>query len=334
MNHDHIICYYHQTKRGTDCPDGIAAAWVVQRFYAHFYPHNALPVVLTGSVYGEPPTIEPDAYTTGIYIVDFSFPLDVVDRWLAQGIVINLFDHHITAKNLIGAALSDRFSDYVTQGFNPTFDMNECGATLAWKHLFPDQPMPAFLEFVRSRDLWLDCDLMADPIPDTLTAHEAVSRLKYQSAQRNAFPVFDMLCGMSREAFLEFCHDTVGDTLIEKRSKVMTIADRAEWLDFYIPHLDQWHSIPYVLLGTSEDRMTSDICSCLYRRHPDAFFVACMTSDGKFSLRSNKDGNDTDASAIALDYGGGGHRNASGFTPSASQWGFENERQTFGGEQS
>ena len=80
---------------------------------------------------------------------------------------------------------------------------------------------------------------------------------------------------------------------------------------------DGYFNIPIVELAQdgSEDLLTSDICSYLYKSIPEAPFVACITSDGSWSLRSDKNGNNTDVGAIAQAKGGGGHRNAAGFKP-------------------
>ncbi len=59
----------------------------------------------------------------------------------------------------------------------------------------------------------------------------------------------------------------------------------------------------------------SDVCHALLDRHPDAPFVVSYSErDGVrlYSLRST-DGRD-DVSIVARKYGGGGHRNAAGFS--------------------
>ena len=70
-----------------------------------------------------------------------------------------------------------------------------------------------------------------------------------------------------------------------------------------------------VQLAADTDRLASDVCAYLYERHLEAPFTACITSQGAWSLRSDKKGSNTDVGAIAKSMGGGGHRNAAGFTP-------------------
>jgi hypothetical protein len=92
-----IKILYHQVKpdiykegrkvrAGLDCPDGIAAAWVVLRKYPT--------ATLVGCAYGsELPTVDNDDL---LIIVDFSFELDVINQWRDRGCKIILIDHHKT----------------------------------------------------------------------------------------------------------------------------------------------------------------------------------------------------------------------------------------------
>lgn len=73
------------------------------------------------------------------------------------------------------------------------------------------------------------------------------------------------------------------------------------------------HVIPYIQTTDEEDRHVSNIgnymCRVLY---PDAPFAWVKTHDGKSSLRSTE----FDVSVVANEYGGGGHKQASGFSRS------------------
>lgn len=310
--------FYHQVKPGVDCPDGIVAAWVAQKSYPD--------AQVVGCVYQEQPPVAP-VEGDHVVIVDFSFPLHIIDEWQSSGVAVNLIDHHKTAMEMLGDLL------HQFGGFK--FDMNECGATLAWKAFFPDHPMPAFLEFVRSRDLWLDCDLFQDPIPATLISHEALSGFRYSLKEWAKdhgvdyrpilFEGFNELAEMPREEYLEWARNLAMHKLSAKRRICQEIAARCQQRLFENPVLDPRYSspgdwcqpcyIPVVELAPdgSEDRYVSDVCMILYRQFPEAHFVACITSDGTWSLRSDKDGNNTDVGAIAKALGGGGHRNAAGF---------------------
>lgn len=69
-----IRVFYHQVKPGIDCPDGIAAAWIV--FNALKEDHD---IKIVGVCYqSEIPEVEPG---DRVFIVDFSFPADIQDIW-------------------------------------------------------------------------------------------------------------------------------------------------------------------------------------------------------------------------------------------------------------
>ena len=109
----------HQVKPDIDCPDGIAAAWVLSQLFQDqadyqgwCYEFQKLPDV---SNYSK------------IFIVDFSFPQKVLEDWADQGKSISVIDHHKTAlQDLSG--LSDRI--------RKRFDLDECGATLTRRTFF------------------------------------------------------------------------------------------------------------------------------------------------------------------------------------------------------
>jgi oligoribonuclease NrnB/cAMP/cGMP phosphodiesterase (DHH superfamily) len=289
---------YHQVKPGVNCPDGIAAAWVVHKLYPD---HEVV-----GWCYQSEELPQPEPGSS-LIIVDFSFPGDVIEQWIRGGVIVQVIDHHKTAKEQLDRFYCESFQDAlnaspgVNSDWNVTFDMNQCGATLAWKYFFNSKPMPVFLEYIRDRDLW-DFELEG-----TQEIHEAMSKVG------RTFDLFDRIEGMTRDELLA-CFKPIGEVLLlPKRRAVNAACARKE----HGPVIPDCESIVYVNLKEdgSEDRLTSDICAQLYKEHPESPFVACYTSDGTWSLRSDKQGNNTDVGAIAKALGGGGHRNAAGFKP-------------------
>lgn len=286
---------YHQVKPGMDCPDGIAAAWVAHLFYPDaeiqgwVYQSENLPKAKDGD---------------RLVIVDFSFPADVIEDWIRAGVKVEVIDHHKTAKEQLDRFYSESFQDALNaeahDDWNVEFDMRECGATLAWRYFFPDEPMPVFLEYVRDRDLW------QFELEGTQEIHEAMAKIG------RTFDLFDCLAEMDRDELLD-CLQPIGEVLLKpKRRAIAAACARMQWGE-----VAGYPTIAHVVLKQdgSEDRLTSDICSKLYHAFPEAPFVACLTSDGSWSLRSNSKGNNTDVGAIAKHFGGGGHHNAAGFKP-------------------
>ncbi|MCD8487941.1 MAG: DHHA1 domain-containing protein [Desertifilum sp.] len=103
----------------------------------------------------------------------------------------------------------------------------------------------------------------------------------------------------------------IGEPLVApKKNKVAVVASRAEREEL------AGYQILCVRLNPdgSEDRLASDIAMKVYRDNPEVPFIAIVISTGAYELRSDKHGTDFDVSAIARMFGGGGHRNAAGFS--------------------
>lgn len=280
---------YHQVKSGVDCADGIASAWVAKKKYPD--------AVLYGQTYDEPQN-DLSRFDRIIY-VDFSVPAYFLRQSAGCGIQTIVVDHHKTAQENLHGLLSEQI-----ECLELNFDIAECGATLTWRRFFPDKPLPKFLEYVRDRDLW------EHKLPHTEEIHEAIANIRYQkrsSDRKEVFEFFDSLESNWEDELPDLIK--LGEDLLAPKRKA--VAGAAQRVQFGI--VAGWGNIPYVATAKEEDRLVSDICSVLYKRFPDALFVACFTTDGTWSLRSDKDGNDTDVGAIAKSQGGGGHRNASGF---------------------
>lgn len=321
---DYII--YHQVKPGINCPDGIAAAWVAAK---------ALPdAKVIGWSYQTPP---PDFLQPGdrVTIVDFSFSAPITAKWLNEGVEVLVIDHHKTAQESLGDlnSLSESFTNPEPK-FKALFNINECGATLTWRHFFPHATMPVFLRYIKDRDLWQFNH------PETRAIHEAMASIG------RSFELFDKLAPMTKMELLDYLLPIGNDLLREKRHQCLEAAKRVKFSSFSfnpprIKILEPgfpliWATIkgmargvagillgktqapdfiPTVQLSPGEERLTSDICEILYsEKFPNAPFVMAVMADGSTcSLRSNQYGSNYDVSSLARQFGGGGHRNAAGF---------------------
>lgn len=114
-----------------NCADGFCAAQVARLALqdANFHPAQ----------YGDLP---PDVFGRNVYVLDFSYPREVLIEMEARASSLRVLDHHKTA-----AAALDGLPFCV-------FDMNRSGARLAWDHFFPGKPSPWIVDYVEDRDLW------------------------------------------------------------------------------------------------------------------------------------------------------------------------------------
>ena len=225
-------------------------------------------------VYQNPP---PDVEGREVVMVDFSYKRPELEVMRERAASVLILDHHKTAE----ADLKD------LPGVVSVFDMNRSGARITWDHYFPNLNPPALLLHVEDRDLWRFA------LAHTREIQANVFSYPYDFAVWDALmarPVADLVAegqAIERKHFKD----------IEELTKVVT-------RDFTIGgHIVPVANLPYTL--------TSDAGHLLAKGKP---FAGCYwdTPDGRvFSLRSTDEG--LDVSAIAKQYGGGGHRNASGF---------------------
>jgi oligoribonuclease NrnB/cAMP/cGMP phosphodiesterase (DHH superfamily) len=239
-------------------------------------------------VYQSPPT---DVTGRDVIMVDFSYKRPVIEEMLKTAKSITIIDHHKTAiedlepLNAIASVGMDiRMPLYLY------FDTNHSGAMLAWLVYFGDAEPPKLLQHIEDRDLW------KFEIDGTREIQAAVFSYPYD------FHVWDKLMESSTQPLklqgeaIERKHFKDINELLEVTTRRMLIGG------FNVPVAN----LPYIF--------SSDAGHKLATGEP---FGACYwdTPKGRtFSLRSTDAGEDV--SAIAKQYGGGGHRNASGFSVS------------------
>lgn len=131
------LVLYH----GRNCPDGFAAALAAWRFYGG-------QVELRGLDHGEVKTLAdlPALDGRAVYILDFSFPAEILRAIDAHAARLVLLDHHKSA--------ADALAGFVCCSGVVHFDMAKSGARLAWEFFLPDAPVPDLVRYVEDRDLW------------------------------------------------------------------------------------------------------------------------------------------------------------------------------------
>ena len=113
------------------CPDGMTAAWAVQKALGEGDYIAAL--------HGEAP---PDVTGRDVIIVDFSYKRPIMEAMYQNAKSLLVLDHHKSAQ----ADLADLpFAQ---------FDMNRSGAGMAWDHFHHGRPRPALVNLIEDGDLW------------------------------------------------------------------------------------------------------------------------------------------------------------------------------------
>lgn len=253
------------------CFDGFTAAWIARN--AGVPEENLFPC----SYGGKTPEVPAEAK---VLMVDFS-----LDRLLLQDLKASVqdlivLDHHKTAE----AQLHGLDWAY--------FDMDESGASLAWKFFHPGQDVPRFVDYIREHDLWRFELPNSAPIRAFIRSYE----MTFENWDKvNTTIVMDTVVAV-REGFA---------IQRAQEAAVATMADQAVMIKI------GGHLVPV----TNATIYFSEVATRLLKLHPEAPFAAYYMdrADGRrqWGMRSNPD---FDCSKVAKRYGGGGHPQAAGFT--------------------
>lgn len=248
-----------------DCADGFGAAWAARRALgdsAEYLPCQ----------YGRPaPEIEPGRE---VYIVDFSFPRDVLLAMGEKAKSILVLDHHKTAQE----ALSGEWPENI----HVTFDMERSGARMAWE-FFNGSATPALIQYIEDRDLW------RWKLPDSREVSAPLRSYPMDFALWDALSVGQL--ATEGAAILRYTNQQIGD-----------LASMAQRRDI------GGHKVPVI---NAPACWASEICNTLAQGEPFAASWCASETEIFWSLRSAPDG--LDVSEIAKQFGGGGHKHAAGF---------------------
>ena len=258
-----------------NCFDGTAAAWVASKFLVGKI--NYVPCA-----YGDPVPAKPLYENKHVYVIDFSFPRNVMEEMAKLANSLTVIDHHKTAQ----AACEGL--PYCT------FDMNRSGAGLTWDILSEGKPRPVLIDYIEDRDLWKFA------LPESAAVHVWIA------SYSKDISIYDWLSSMLTDYF-EQCVSEGKAILRFKDQKVEELAADAT-LGFINGYEVPIVNCPY--------QFGSDVAHRLTELYPDKPFAAYFLYDKNGNLRfglRGKDTDDFDVSEVAKKMGGGGHKKAAGY---------------------
>jgi oligoribonuclease NrnB/cAMP/cGMP phosphodiesterase (DHH superfamily) len=260
-----IVVIYHGK-----CMDGFTGAWVAYKKFGN-----------TATYIGaEDRTVPPAGLLDKeIYIIDYSYPVDVLLDLESKNKKLVVLDHHVSAKDTVTAV-----KDHV-------YDVDHSGAYIAWKYFFQDTPIPKFVLYVEDGDLY------------RFKMPFAKSILSYVYMQELHFERFDLFEQEFENQDSFTMLNTYGQILLDAHMREISyFALRAEKVLF------EGYEI-YACNATK--KVASDLGHILAEKTNTCALIYYY-DDGKMkcSLRSV---GEFDVSVLAAKYGGGGHKNASGF---------------------
>lgn len=254
-----------------DCNDGFCAAWVARQSMpnAEFVPVQ----------YGQEP---PPTAGRRVYILDFSYPREVMLSIAKDADFLFIGDHHKTANDALAGFALQVWDDFQKTVF-VHFDMEKSGGRLAWEHFFPGKEASWLVKYTEDRDLW----------------RWELPKSREISAAMSSYPRdFEVWESFSIPAL-----QSEGAAILRYQQQVVeSLASKATEIEL------DGHKV----LCVNATTMISEVAGKLAEGRPfGVTWFEDANGDRIYSLRSRDGG--VDVSEIAKKHGGGGHRNAAGF---------------------
>lgn len=277
-----------------NCWDGFCAAWVARTALGEI---EAVP-----AQYGVPP---PDVQGRHVFILDFSYPRNVMVEIVGAAAWTCVIDHHKTAKEAL-----DRLDEVLAPDLTVVFDMDKSGGRLAWEYFWdwrisklPVDARPFSLGVRRDLAPWL-----VDYTEDRDLWRHALEGTQEINAALRSYP-------LDFELWDQFEHKDPRSTFYYEGAAIRR--RERQIVEDHMRHAREAEMDGHRIRLVNATVLFSEIAGELAEGYP---FGACYfdRQDGKrqWSLRSSPDG--VDVSAIAKAHGGGGHQHAAGFEESPS----------------
>ncbi len=275
------VVLYH-----ANCTDGFTAAYCFHKFMEPNYGRTEyIPVN-----YHEPVKNIQDLKDWDVYILDFSFPRDILAQMCLFANEVTVLDHHKTAQADL--------ENWADQPANLTlvFDMTRSGAGIAWDYFAPDgYARSDFVNYVEDRDLW-----------------------KFALAHSKSINAFIMSRPKTFEAYKDM-EDVevdvavqIGTALEEEHARICKDIAKNLARPCTFTFAEYEGGSIEGLIANCTGHFASEVGHILAEQ--SGTFGATSYTDSKGNLRvSLRSIGDFDVSKLAKLYGGGGHKNAAGF---------------------
>jgi uncharacterized protein len=254
-----------------DDTDGIVAAWAASKKY----PSATYLPITYGATFPLERKLKKDDI---VYLLDFSYPKEFIEKQRKKCSKFIVIDHHKTASHL------KDMEDTV-------FDITKSGAMLAWEFFNPEMPIPNLVKYAQDYDLWLLS------LPNCKAVQNLILLCGYDFVQLNTL-------SQSMESELSLLY-SYGQMI--ERYKSFCIDNIIKGANFY--KVDGYKvamcNAAYPIISqTGNDLLTKypsiDFSLTFYVKNFSTFI---------FSLRSK---GEMDVGEFAKKYGGGGHKNSAG----------------------
>ena len=266
-----------------NCPDGFGAAWSAYVMHGKGIEYHFV------SYKGEIVEDEiPDVTGKNVLMVDFAYPdIGIMNRLNEKANSMLLLDHHKSAKEKLEGKID---CDHV-------FDMVRSGARMAWDFFHPDKSVSILVRYIEDRDIW---NWIMPNAREYLAALDSYDQ---------TFENFDWINALAGDKLVSFIDE--GRAILRYHNILVKKSIRAAVPGDLITPDGEKH--PCFAVNAVSNSIVSDIGNRLAHDGFFGFMWGYSHRDNSHfaSLRSV---GDVDVSTIAAQFGGGGHKNASGMS--------------------
>jgi len=262
-----------------NCPDGFAAAWVAKN------AGISAPVFVPVSHGIACPDL-PEGVSE-IYLLDFAYPVAVLNDLASKVKRLIVLDHHQTAIDHFAAVDRGDCGEALASNIDLVLDCERSGAGITWDYFHPGQPRPHLVNYVEDGDLWRFRH------PDSKTVGAFVRTLPHEFAawdDANLLSVADMCsAGLGAVAHIE--------------AYVRASTQHAYWCemgDRSFPIVNVTYESCSEVANALLDQHDTDMAGYYFRRGDGTW---------QYGFRSR---NGVTVHDFATQFGGGGHPQASG----------------------
>ncbi len=275
------VCYFH-----AGCPDGFGAAWATWRAWGDEGRYVAR---------GHYDPVDSRRHEGHwVSFVDIA-PTNEAIRELAESAArLVVLDHHVSAR--------DRYqSDPGVENalaaipHHIEFDLEHSGAILAWRHFHPDTPPPDLLRYVEDQDLWSwklprseEVNAAIGSYPHDFDSWSRLAARPVEELADEGVPILRTQ-GIDVERAISLAHPVA---IGKERIEAVNARNRRSFIGHELAKRRAFGRAWGLVYRVSSDRVDATIYSI----------------------------GDDDAVSVAERFGGGGHRNAAGFSVSLQTW--------------
>lgn len=274
-------CFYH-----AGCPDGFGAAWAVWRAWGD----EAAYVARGHDDRARADELEGD-------LVAFVDIAPDNDELLALGEVaaqVIVLDHHVS--NIERLQREPRVTETLeAAGHHLHFDLSHSGAVLAWRHFHPEHEVPELLRYVEDQDLWNWALPRSEEVNAAIAAYPRRFDAWEAMAERGTDALAEEGAAIVRANRMEV------ERIVQHAAPIRLGTERIEAVNSTAHRAQVGHEL-------ATRKAFGKEWGCVFRIVGDRVH-ATLYSVG-----------DLDVAAVATSLGGGGHRNAAGFSVPLERW--------------